>query len=197
MLEYDLKIVSYLFVRVCECVRAGTAPSCSCLQTHRAAHLLNAVYVLQGFFLPLQSRRTHRLCLASTSQRSTGVTTAAASARPSPPAPGSRTAADMRRRSGSVLGMNSPIHSQQGHTWWCYLLIVPVWDWRLKCVSDVLNRRYKDSHSVCTLGLCCSRLSEDRVGDICNACVLLVKRWKKLPNGSKKNWNHVSHRYCN
>lgn len=36
------------------------------------------------------------------------------------------------------------------------------------------------------------RLSEDRVGDICNACVLLVKRWKKLPNGSKKNWNHVS-----
>ena len=37
-----------------------------------------------------------------------------------------------------------------------------------------------------------SRLSEDRVGDICNACVLLVKRWKKLPHGSKKNWNHVS-----
>lgn len=36
------------------------------------------------------------------------------------------------------------------------------------------------------------RLSEDRVGDICNACVLLVKRWKKLPHGSKKNWNHVS-----
>lgn len=35
------------------------------------------------------------------------------------------------------------------------------------------------------------RLSEDRVGDICNACVLLVKRWKKLPHGSKKNWNHV------
>lgn len=34
-------------------------------------------------------------------------------------------------------------------------------------------------------------LSEDRVGDICNACVLLVKRWKKLPHGSKKNWNHV------
>ena len=38
----------------------------------------------------------------------------------------------------------------------------------------------------------CLRLSEDRVGDICNACVLLVKRWKKLPNGSKKNWSHVS-----
>ncbi|RXM93743.1 DENN domain-containing protein 5A [Acipenser ruthenus] len=36
-----------------------------------------------------------------------------------------------------------------------------------------------------------ARLLEDRTGDICNACVLLVKRWKKLPLGSKKNWNHV------
>lgn len=38
-----------------------------------------------------------------------------------------------------------------------------------------------------------TRLHEARSGDICNACVLLVKRWKKLPAGSKKNWNHVSH----
>lgn len=37
-----------------------------------------------------------------------------------------------------------------------------------------------------------SRLSESRSGEICNACVLLVKRWKKLPVGTKKNWNHVS-----
>lgn len=36
------------------------------------------------------------------------------------------------------------------------------------------------------------RLSEMRSGEICNACVLLVKRWKKLPVGTKKNWNHVS-----
>lgn len=36
------------------------------------------------------------------------------------------------------------------------------------------------------------RLSETRSGEICNACVLLVKRWKKLPVGTKKNWNHVS-----
>ncbi|MGH0130204.1 UNVERIFIED_CONTAM: hypothetical protein FKN15_041715 [Acipenser sinensis] len=36
-----------------------------------------------------------------------------------------------------------------------------------------------------------ARLLEDRTGDICNACVLLVKRWKKLPLGSKKNWHHV------
>ncbi|XP_075061526.1 SIN3-HDAC complex-associated factor isoform X1 [Mixophyes fleayi] len=37
----------------------------------------------------------------------------------------------------------------------------------------------------------CFGLHESRTGDICNACVLLVKRWKKLPGGSKKNWNHV------
>ncbi|KAL0612133.1 SIN3-HDAC complex-associated factor [Plecturocebus cupreus] len=37
----------------------------------------------------------------------------------------------------------------------------------------------------------CFGLHETRSGDICNACVLLVKRWKKLPAGSKKNWNHV------
>ncbi|PKU31022.1 protein fam60a [Limosa lapponica baueri] len=36
----------------------------------------------------------------------------------------------------------------------------------------------------------CFGLHEARSGDICNACVLLVKRWKKLPAGSKKNWNH-------
>lgn len=40
--------------------------------------------------------------------------------------------------------------------------------------------------------LCYSSLCETRSGEICNACVLLVKRWKKLPAGSKKNWNHVS-----
>ncbi|XP_040201682.1 SIN3-HDAC complex-associated factor [Rana temporaria] len=37
----------------------------------------------------------------------------------------------------------------------------------------------------------CFGLHERRTGDICNACVLLVKRWKKLPSDSKKNWNHV------
>lgn len=40
-----------------------------------------------------------------------------------------------------------------------------------------------------------TRLHEARSGDICNACVLLVKRWKKLPAGSKKNWNHVSNAF--
>ena len=37
----------------------------------------------------------------------------------------------------------------------------------------------------------CFNLGEDRVGEICNACVLLVKRWKKLPKNTKRNWSHV------
>lgn len=32
---------------------------------------------------------------------------------------------------------------------------------------------------------------ELRQGEICNACVLLVKRWKKLPVGSTRHWHHV------
>ncbi|KAJ8377271.1 hypothetical protein AAFF_G00261800 [Aldrovandia affinis] len=47
------------------------------------------------------------------------------------------------------------------------------------------STRYEKDFPSC-FGLC-----ETRSGDICNACVLLVKRWKKLPVGSKKNWNHV------
>ncbi|GAB6029585.1 Family with sequence similarity 60, member A [Chamberlinius hualienensis] len=37
----------------------------------------------------------------------------------------------------------------------------------------------------------CFKINEERKGEICNACVLLVKRWKKLPPGTIKNWNHV------
>ena len=37
----------------------------------------------------------------------------------------------------------------------------------------------------------CFRLEESRDGDICNACVLIVKRWRNLPKDTKKNWAHV------
>ncbi|KAJ8944255.1 hypothetical protein NQ318_013666 [Aromia moschata] len=37
----------------------------------------------------------------------------------------------------------------------------------------------------------CFKLATPRQGEICNACVLLVKRWKKLPAGSDRNWQHV------
>jgi len=37
----------------------------------------------------------------------------------------------------------------------------------------------------------CFGLIEERSGEICNACVLLVKRYMKLPAGSSRHWNHV------
>ena len=42
----------------------------------------------------------------------------------------------------------------------------------------------------------CFRLADSataarRSGDICNACVLLVKRFKKLPAGTQQHWGHV------
>ena len=35
------------------------------------------------------------------------------------------------------------------------------------------------------------KTSDRRSGEICNACVLLVKRWKKLPPGTQRDWKHV------
>ncbi|CAG2168976.1 unnamed protein product, partial [Oppiella nova] len=37
----------------------------------------------------------------------------------------------------------------------------------------------------------CFQIIERRSGEICNACVLLVKRWKKLPSNTTRNWHHV------
>jgi len=37
----------------------------------------------------------------------------------------------------------------------------------------------------------CFQIEDERQGDICNACVLIVKRWNKLPASDNKNWAHV------
>ena len=37
----------------------------------------------------------------------------------------------------------------------------------------------------------CFHITDRRCGEICNACVLLVKRFKKLPLGSSRHWAHV------
>jgi len=37
----------------------------------------------------------------------------------------------------------------------------------------------------------CFQIEDERRGDICNACVLIVKRWNKLPASENKNWAHV------
>ena len=47
------------------------------------------------------------------------------------------------------------------------------------------SEKYESEFSNCFL------LDETREGDICNACVLVVKRWKNLPKDTKKNWAHV------
>lgn len=138
-----------------------------CYQNERKLATIVCFHFLSGVCLRPRRGARKRPCSASTSQRSTGATTVVASARPSRPARASQTAVATRRLSSSALGK------------YCILLSpfpCPIF----------LNKCWMCARCPGT------RLSEDRVGDICNACVLLVKRWKKLPNGSKKNWNHVS-----
>ncbi|XP_072241727.1 SIN3-HDAC complex-associated factor [Leuresthes tenuis] len=59
------------------------------------------------------------------------------------------------------------------------------------CRAKSSSSRFTDSKRYEKDFRSCFGLSETRSGEICNACVLLVKRWKKLPVGTKKNWNHV------
>lgn len=59
------------------------------------------------------------------------------------------------------------------------------------CRAKSSSSRFTDSKRYERDFQSCFGLGETRSGEICNACVLLVKRWKKLPVGSKKNWNHV------
>ncbi|XP_028673717.1 SIN3-HDAC complex-associated factor [Erpetoichthys calabaricus] len=59
------------------------------------------------------------------------------------------------------------------------------------CRAKSSSSRFTDSKRYEKDFQTCFGLHETRSGEICNACVLLVKRWKKLPVGSKKNWNHV------
>ncbi|XP_051546803.1 SIN3-HDAC complex-associated factor-like isoform X3 [Myxocyprinus asiaticus] len=59
------------------------------------------------------------------------------------------------------------------------------------CRAKSSSSRFTDSKRYEREFQSCFALGETRSGEICNACVLLVKRWKKLPVGSKKNWNHV------
>jgi len=59
------------------------------------------------------------------------------------------------------------------------------------CKAKSSSSRFTDSGKYeddCTE---CFKLSENRCGEICNACVLIVKRWKKLPRNTAKNWAHV------
>lgn len=59
------------------------------------------------------------------------------------------------------------------------------------CKAKSSSSRFTDSKKYEDDFIECFQLEERRTGEICNACVLLVKRWKKLPAGSNRNWRHV------
>ncbi|XP_014470971.1 PREDICTED: protein FAM60A isoform X2 [Dinoponera quadriceps] len=59
------------------------------------------------------------------------------------------------------------------------------------CKAKSSSSRFTDSKKYEDDFVECFQLQERRTGEICNACVLLVKRWKKLPAGSNRNWRHV------
>ena len=62
----------------------------------------------------------------------------------------------------------------------------------------VCSSRFTDSDKYSASFEGCFKISEAelRHGDICNACVLIVKRWKKLPVNSTKDWSHVVDARC-
>ncbi|XP_067674256.1 SIN3-HDAC complex-associated factor-like [Haliotis asinina] len=59
------------------------------------------------------------------------------------------------------------------------------------CRAKSSSSRFTDSNKYEAEFEKCFRIREERSGEICNACVLLVKRWKKLPEGTNRHWNHV------
>ncbi|ESO89291.1 hypothetical protein LOTGIDRAFT_95027, partial [Lottia gigantea] len=59
------------------------------------------------------------------------------------------------------------------------------------CRAKSSSSRFTDSIKYQDQFENCFRITDSREGEICNACVLLVKRWKKLPEGTNRHWHHV------
>jgi len=59
------------------------------------------------------------------------------------------------------------------------------------CKAKSSSSRFTDSEKYENSFATCFQLSEATEGEICNACVLIVKRWRMLPQNTKKNWAHV------
>uniref|UniRef100_A0A1B0CWU9 Uncharacterized protein n=1 Tax=Lutzomyia longipalpis TaxID=7200 RepID=A0A1B0CWU9_LUTLO len=59
------------------------------------------------------------------------------------------------------------------------------------CKAKSSSSRFTDSKKYETDFIECFQLAAPRKGEICNACVLLVKRFKRLPPGSERHWGHV------
>ena len=73
----------------------------------------------------------------------------------------------------------------------------PAGDFLTTIIAQLLIRtlfcssRFTDSGKYEDDCLGCFKLGSARIGEICNACVLIVKRWKKLPANTSKDWAHV------
>lgn len=59
------------------------------------------------------------------------------------------------------------------------------------CKAKSSSSRFTDSKKYELDFIECFQLTTPRRGEICNACVLLVKRFKRLPPGSDRHWGHV------
>lgn len=59
------------------------------------------------------------------------------------------------------------------------------------CKAKSSSSRFTDSKKYEMDFKACFQLREQRQGEICNACVLLVKRFKRLPPGNRRHWSHV------
>lgn len=59
------------------------------------------------------------------------------------------------------------------------------------CRAKSSSSRFTDSKKYEEAFEPCFELKEKRTGEVCNACVLLVKRWRNLPENSERNWKHV------
>jgi len=59
------------------------------------------------------------------------------------------------------------------------------------CKAKSSSSRFTDSGKYEDAFTLCFKIDDTRYGEICNACVLIVKRWRNLPRDTKKNWNHV------
>ncbi|XP_015041773.2 uncharacterized protein [Drosophila pseudoobscura] len=59
------------------------------------------------------------------------------------------------------------------------------------CRAKSSSSRFTASRKYEKESVLCFNLQEPRNGEICNACVLLVKRFKRLPADSKRHWGHV------
>jgi len=64
------------------------------------------------------------------------------------------------------------------------------------CKAKSSSSRFTDSGKYESSFENCFRLKVFRSGDICNACVLIVKRWRNLPRDTTKHWEHVVNSRC-